>query len=94
MASRHSSQALRSLLSQLSRNSITNSSRLTPTLFSRAITTASTKIATKSTVTHSIQQARGMKTIDFAGTKEVVYGMFYFSFLLFSKETNFLFFPI
>jgi ketol-acid reductoisomerase len=33
------------------------------------------KAAPKAAVTTSFQQTRGKKTIDFAGTKEVVYGM-------------------
>lgn len=37
--------------------------------------------APKAAVSTSFQQVRGVKTIDFAGTKETVYGEFWLSFV-------------
>lgn len=72
MASRRAPQALRSSLSQLSRSAVAPGARFTPALLARAAPTAS-----RAAVAGSVQQTRGMKTIDFAGTKETVYGSFY-----------------
>lgn len=70
MASRRAPQALRSSLSQLSKATIAPGARFTPALLARAAPTAS-----RAAVAASLQQTRGLKTIDFAGTKETVYGL-------------------
>jgi ketol-acid reductoisomerase len=72
MASRRAPQALRSSLSQLAKNSASTGARFTPLLASRAALPAVARTAASSV---SVQQTRGLKTIDFAGTKEDVYGM-------------------
>jgi ketol-acid reductoisomerase len=71
MASRRAPQALRSSLAQLSKSPIANGARFTPALLARA----SAPSVSRSAVALPLQQTRGMKTIDFAGTKEVVYGL-------------------
>jgi ketol-acid reductoisomerase len=68
MASRRAPQILRSSLTQLTRTPL-NGARLLPALTARAAA-----VTQSPTVTLPFQQARGMKTIDFAGTKETVYG--------------------
>jgi ketol-acid reductoisomerase len=71
MAARRAPQALRSSLSQLAKSSAVNGARFAPLLAGRAVLPAVQRAA----VAGPLQQSRGMKTIDFAGTKETVYGM-------------------
>jgi ketol-acid reductoisomerase len=71
MASRRAPQALRSSLSQLAKSTAQTGARFTPLIASRAALPAVSRAATAL----PIQQTRGLKTVDFAGVKEDVYGM-------------------
>jgi ketol-acid reductoisomerase len=68
MASRSASRALRSSIKQLATPVV---QRRTFVAASNAVKRAAPKVA----VTVPFQQRRGVKTIDFAGVKEDVYGM-------------------
>lgn len=68
MASRNASRALRSSLAQLAKPAV---QRRTFVVAANAVRSAAPKAA----VSTSFQQTRGVKTIDFAGTTEKVYGM-------------------
>lgn len=68
MASRNASRALRSSLAQLVKPAV---QRRTFVAAANAVRSAAPKAA----VSTSFQQTRGVKTIDFAGTTEKVYGM-------------------
>ena len=68
MSSRTASRALRSSIKQLA----------TPAVQRRTFVSAvnaATRTAPKAAATLPFQQRRGIKTIDFAGTKETVFGM-------------------
>lgn len=67
MASKHASRALRSSLRQLS------TPRVQQRTFVAAVN-AARPVVQKAAVPAFVQQTRGMKTVDFAGDKEVVYG--------------------
>jgi ketol-acid reductoisomerase len=68
MASKHTSRALRSSLRQLS------TPRVQQRTFTAAVSAA--RPAWQKTASPAfVQQTRSMKTVDFAGDKEVVYGM-------------------
>ncbi|MBE7181894.1 MAG: hypothetical protein INR71_11935 [Terriglobus roseus] len=69
MASRRASRALAGSLKQLSAPAVQRRT------FVSAVSAARTA-APKAAVTVPFQQRRGVKTIDFAGTKETVYGGF------------------
>ncbi|KAF2675299.1 ketol-acid reductoisomerase [Microthyrium microscopicum] len=68
MAARRAPQAIRSALSQLTKSSTIHGARMTPLVAARAA-----PAAVRGAVGLPVQQTRGMKTIDFAGTKETVY---------------------
>ena len=71
MASRSFSRALRSSLTrQLTSPAIQRSTLVSASTYARTGLTA----PLKSTIGTTLQQTRGVKTIDFAGSKEVVYG--------------------
>jgi ketol-acid reductoisomerase len=67
MASKRASQALRNSLRQLS------SPRVQQRTFA-AVANGSRPAFQKAATASFVQQTRGMKTVDFAGDKEVVYG--------------------
>jgi len=69
MASRRAGQALRASLAPLSRQSVNFASRFTSSTGLRAVAPSMQRIA----FGLPVQQSRGMKTIDFAGTKETVF---------------------
>lgn len=68
MASKHASRALRNSLRQLA------SPRVQQRTFTAAVN-GSRPALQKAATSVFVQQIRGMKTVDFAGDKEVVYGM-------------------
>lgn len=71
MASRSFSRALRSPLSrQLISPAVQRQTFISASQYARVTLAAQLK----PTVGTTIQQSRGLKTIDFAGTKETVYG--------------------
>ena len=73
MASRPAARASRQIARQFAAPAVQRRT------FVSALNTASragVAAAPKAAVTTSFQQVRGKKTIDFAGTKEVVYGEF------------------
>jgi len=72
MASRSFSRAFRS---PITRQLTAPSSQRRTFLAASKHARASIAAPLKSTASLSSQQARGIKTIDFAGTKETVYGM-------------------
>lgn len=68
MASKHASRALRTSLKQIS------TPRVQQRTFAAAVN--ATRAAWQKPATPAfVQQTRSMKTVDFAGDKEVVYGM-------------------
>ncbi len=67
MASKHASRALRTSLKQLA------SPRIQQRTFT-AVANGSRPALQKAAAATFVQQTRGMKTVDFAGDKEVVYG--------------------
>ena len=67
MASKHASRAVRGSLRQLS------TPRVQQRTFAAAVD-ASRPVLQKATAPAFVHQSRGMKTVDFAGDKEVVYG--------------------
>lgn len=67
MASKHASRALRNSLRQLA------SPRVQQRTFTAAVN-GSRPALQKAATSAFVQQTRGMKTVDFAGDKEVVYG--------------------
>jgi len=70
MASKHTSRALRSSVKQLTAPIV---QRRTFIAASNAVR-AGAAAAPKAAATTPFQQTRGIKTIDFAGTKETVFG--------------------
>lgn len=72
MASRTASRALRASARQLAAPAV---QRRTFVSALNAATKGAVAAAPRAAVSMPKQQTRGMKTIDFAGTKEVVYGM-------------------
>jgi hypothetical protein len=72
MASRTASRALRSSIQQLAKPAVQRRSFVAAASAVRAGANAAPKAAMSAGVQ---QQKRGMKTIDFAGVKETVYGM-------------------
>jgi ketol-acid reductoisomerase len=70
MASRPVSRALRQTARQLA---ATPAQKRT---FVSALSAGAKKTAPRAAITSQFQQTRGVKTIDFAGTKETVYGTF------------------
>lgn len=71
MASRSFSRALRSPLSRhLTSPAVQRRTLISASQYARSSITAQLKPAVGS----ALQQSRGLKTIDFAGTKETVYG--------------------
>jgi hypothetical protein len=70
MASRPVTRALRQTARQLA---ATPAQKRT---FVSALSAGAKKAAPRAAVTSQFQQTRGVKTIDFAGTKETVYGKF------------------
>jgi len=72
MSAKSASRALRSSLKQLSRPAVQQRTYLTAAL--NAGRAGVIKQAPKIAVSVSAQQARGLKTVDFAGTKEDVFG--------------------
>jgi len=70
MASKHTSRALRSSVKQLAAPIV---QRRTFIATSNAVR-AGAAAASRATATIPFQQTRGIKTIDFAGTKETVFG--------------------
>lgn len=69
MASRRAPRALRGSLAQLGKPSVSGRTGFAPLLAVRAAVPAQ-----RAAVGLPFQQIRGVKTIDFAGTKEDVYG--------------------
>lgn len=76
MASRTASRALRASIAQLAKPAVQRRSFVAAASAVRAGASAAPRAA----VGAGMQQQRGMKTIDFAGTKEVVYGRIYVGF--------------
>jgi len=72
MSAKNASRALRSSLKQLSRPAVQQRTYLTAAL--NAGRAGAIKQAPKIAVSVSAQQSRGLKTVDFAGTKEDVFG--------------------
>jgi ketol-acid reductoisomerase len=72
MASRRAPQLLRSSLAQAAKAPL-GGARVLPALSGLTARTAAL-VTQRATVSLPFEQARGMKTIDFAGTKETVYG--------------------
>ena len=70
MASRPVTRALRQTARQLA------STPAQKRTFVSALSAGAKKAAPRAAVTSQFQQTRGVKTIDFAGTKETVYGEF------------------
>jgi ketol-acid reductoisomerase len=73
MASRPAARASRQIARQLATPTV---QRRTFVSALNAASRASVAAAPKAAVSTSFQQVRGVKTIDFAGTKEDVYGKF------------------
>lgn len=71
MASKNASRALRTSLRQLKAPQVQQRSFVSAVNASRP----SLQPALKATQSAFVQQSRGKKTVDFAGDKEVVYGM-------------------
>jgi ketol-acid reductoisomerase len=71
MASRQASRALRQTARQLA------AAPAQKRTFVSAINAASRTAAPKAAVSAQFQQTRGIKTVDFAGTKETVFGKFF-----------------
>jgi hypothetical protein len=72
MAARRAPQALRSSLSQLVKSPAITGARFAPLLAAGRVAVPALQ---RAAVGGQLQQTRGLKTIDFAGTKEDVYGM-------------------
>lgn len=70
MASRQAPRALRNAARQLA------AAPAQKRTFVSAINAASRTAAPKAAVSTQFQQTRGIKTVDFAGTKETVFGKF------------------
>ena len=76
MASRTAPRALRSSIGRLMNSTATPVRRQSFSTALAATTVRSTRKASRSiAVTPLLQQSRSVKTVDFAGTKETVYGM-------------------
>jgi hypothetical protein len=82
MASRPVTRALRQTARQLA---ATPAQKRT---FVSALSAGAKKAAPRAAVTSQFQQTRGVKTIDFAGTKETVYGKFGHSRYIRTKADN------
>ena len=81
MSARTASRALRSSLKHLNRSSLQNGQQRTYlTAALNAGRTGAVRQAAKPIVAGS-QQIRGVKTVDFAGVKEEVYGRFMYLFV-------------
>lgn len=73
MTSRPAARAARHAARQLATPTVQRRTFVSALNAARAGVTAAPKAA----VTSQFQQTRGVKTIDFAGTKETVYGLFH-----------------